>query len=173
MKKAKFDLWWPDIWPDLRNDWNIFVMILYTLSNAAYWVSFCHPGAKFKGAGVFKQPFPTRVKKETNIRVSHCAHVWIFYAPSTTTRSAKRRPVIANICLCSCRLQSHLAHFIQLGAQRTTLFHPPPDRTGAGSGRPNASDNEKRVRRPVATIRQGHAQARATQWLYHILILAV
>ena len=29
------DLWWPDLWPDLKNDRSAFLMILDELSNAA------------------------------------------------------------------------------------------------------------------------------------------
>ena len=28
------DLWWRDIWPDLKNDWSTFLVILDELSNA-------------------------------------------------------------------------------------------------------------------------------------------
>ena len=43
------DLWWPDPWPDLKNDRCGFVMIFSALSNAAYLVSLRGPGAEIEG----------------------------------------------------------------------------------------------------------------------------
>ena len=43
------DLWWPDLWPDLKNDWSSFVMIFDALSNAAYRVSLRGLGAEIEG----------------------------------------------------------------------------------------------------------------------------
>ena len=33
------DLWWPDLWPDLKNDQSTFLVILNELSNTAYHVA--------------------------------------------------------------------------------------------------------------------------------------
>ena len=33
------DLWWSDLWPDLKNDWTSFFMIFGALSNTAYRVT--------------------------------------------------------------------------------------------------------------------------------------
>ena len=53
LKSAKFDLfgdlWWPDTWPDLKNDRSNFFIIFYALSNAAYRVSQNCPGAELQG----------------------------------------------------------------------------------------------------------------------------
>ena len=32
------NLWWPGLWPDLRNDWSRFVLIFDAFSNASYRV---------------------------------------------------------------------------------------------------------------------------------------
>ena len=50
------DLWWPDLWPNLKNDRPIFVMIFGALSNAAYCVSLHGPGAELGVGEVFKHP---------------------------------------------------------------------------------------------------------------------
>ena len=54
------DLWWPDLWPDLKNDRSSFVMIFDALSNAAYRVSLRGPGAEIEG-GVLNNPPPQQV----------------------------------------------------------------------------------------------------------------
>ena len=43
------DLWWPDLWPEVKNDRSNFVMILDELSNAAYPISLRGPGAELDG----------------------------------------------------------------------------------------------------------------------------
>ena len=52
------DLWWPDLWPDLKHDRSSFVMIFDVLSNAAYRVSLHGPGAEIEW-GVLKHPPPS------------------------------------------------------------------------------------------------------------------
>ena len=42
------DLWWPDLWPDLKND-SSFFMIFDALSSAAYRVSLRGPEAEIEG----------------------------------------------------------------------------------------------------------------------------
>ena len=42
-------LWWPELWHDLKNDRNSFVVIFDALSNAAYRVSVRGPGAELEG----------------------------------------------------------------------------------------------------------------------------
>ena len=45
------DLWWPDLWPDLKNDRSTFVTILDELSNAAWGMSLRSSGAELDGVG--------------------------------------------------------------------------------------------------------------------------
>ena len=53
------DLWWPDLWPDLKNDWSSFFMIFDALSNAVYRVSLHGPWAELDG-GCSNTPLPAR-----------------------------------------------------------------------------------------------------------------
>ena len=43
------DLWWPDLWPDLKNDRCTFLLILDELSNAACRMSLRSSGAELDG----------------------------------------------------------------------------------------------------------------------------
>ena len=45
------DLWWPDLWHDLKNDRSTFLLILDELSNAAYRMSLRSSGAELDGGG--------------------------------------------------------------------------------------------------------------------------
>ena len=61
MRNLTFDdLWWPDPWPDLKNDRSGFVMIFGALSNAAYRVSLRGPGAEIE-RGDSQEPPPHQV----------------------------------------------------------------------------------------------------------------
>ena len=42
-------LWWPDLWPDLKNERNTFLMLLDELSNAACRMSLRSSGAELEG----------------------------------------------------------------------------------------------------------------------------
>ena len=53
------DLWWPDLWPDLKNDRRSFFMFFDALSNAVYRVSLHGPWAELDG-GVQTPPGPAR-----------------------------------------------------------------------------------------------------------------
>ena len=44
------DISWPDLWTNLKNNRNIFVMVFVTLSNAAYRLSLCGPEAEIEGS---------------------------------------------------------------------------------------------------------------------------
>ena len=50
------DLWWPDLWPDLKNDTSSFFMIFDALSNAVYRVSLHGRWAELDGGGVQTPP---------------------------------------------------------------------------------------------------------------------
>ena len=52
------DLWWPDLWPDLKNERNTFLLILDELSNAACRMSLRSSGAELDGGGVKTPPPP-------------------------------------------------------------------------------------------------------------------
>ena len=43
------DLWWPDIWPDLKIDRSSFVMLCDALLNPAYRLSLRGPEAELEG----------------------------------------------------------------------------------------------------------------------------
>ena len=43
------DLWWPDLWPDLKIDETFSIMIFYALSSDAYRVPLRDPGAELEG----------------------------------------------------------------------------------------------------------------------------
>ena len=51
------DLWWPDLWPDLKNDRSTFLMHLDELSNAASRMSLRSSGAELDG-GVGRKNAP-------------------------------------------------------------------------------------------------------------------
>ena len=55
------ELWWPDFWPDLKNDQSSFVMIFDGFSNAAYRhrVSLRGPGAELDGGLNNSPPHPS------------------------------------------------------------------------------------------------------------------
>ena len=56
-----FDPWWPQFWPEPKNDWNDFEMIFRELSNAAFRFSLRRPGAEIMGGGGGVQtPPPSR-----------------------------------------------------------------------------------------------------------------
>ena len=44
-----FDPWWPQFWPEPKNDRNDFEMIFRKLSNAAFCFSLRRPGAEIMG----------------------------------------------------------------------------------------------------------------------------
>ena len=58
-----FDPWWPQFWPDPKNDRNDFKMIFCELSNAAFRFSLRRPGTEIMGGGAFKRPAPSRLWK--------------------------------------------------------------------------------------------------------------
>ena len=70
------DLWWPDLWPDLKNDQDSFVMIFDGLSNAAYRMSLRGPGAELEGA--LKSPPPIRWWKISRPIRARVKVEWIF-----------------------------------------------------------------------------------------------
>ena len=43
------DLWWPDVWPDLKNDQSTFLIVFDELSNAACRMSLLSSGAELDG----------------------------------------------------------------------------------------------------------------------------
>ena len=53
-----FDPWWPQFWPEPKNDQNDFEMNLRELSNAAFRFSLRLPGAEIMGGGVQTPPPP-------------------------------------------------------------------------------------------------------------------
>ena len=53
--------WWPDLWPDLKNDRSSFIIISDVLSNAAYRVSLRGPGAEIERGSQQQQPSPQQV----------------------------------------------------------------------------------------------------------------
>ena len=50
------DLWWPDLWTDLKNDRSNFFMMFDAVSNAAYRVSPRDSGAGLEGWGFSPPP---------------------------------------------------------------------------------------------------------------------
>ena len=65
------DLWWPDLWPDLKNDRTSFVMIFGALSNAAYRMSLHDPGAELDWSYVF-----FTVVRRSNIQKTQ-VYIWM------------------------------------------------------------------------------------------------
>ena len=53
-----FDPWWPQFWPEPKNDRNDFEMIFRELSNAAFCFSLRRPGAEIMGGGRSNAPPP-------------------------------------------------------------------------------------------------------------------
>ena len=86
------DLWWPDLWPDLKNDWSSFVMIFDALSNAVYRVSLRGPGAGSRDRrGGFQHPPPPagggksrglagRGLRSTHLRRFHRSIIFLVHA---------------------------------------------------------------------------------------------
>ena len=60
------DFWWPDVWPDLRNDRGSFIMIFDAFSNTTYHVSLHGPEAELEG-GV-QTPPARRVRRRAPAR---------------------------------------------------------------------------------------------------------
>ena len=54
-----FDPWWPQFWPEPKNDRNDFEMIFRELSNAAFRFVLRRAGAEIDGGGVVQTP-PSR-----------------------------------------------------------------------------------------------------------------
>ena len=80
-----FDCWWPQFWPEPKNDRNDFEMIFRELSNAAFRFSLRRPGAEIMGGGRSNAP-PSRrwkIQRPSRARVNPPHPAWAVSVPTT------------------------------------------------------------------------------------------
>ena len=68
-----FGPWWPQFWPEPKNDRNYFEMIFRELSNAVFRFSLRRPGAEIMGGGRSNAPPPSRrwkIQRPSRARVN-------------------------------------------------------------------------------------------------------
>ena len=82
-----FDPWWPQFWPEPKNDRNDFEMIFRELSNAVFRFVLRCAGAEIDGGGVQTPPPPSRwwkIQRPSRARVNlrpgggHFGPPWVF-----------------------------------------------------------------------------------------------
>ena len=77
-----FDPWWPQFWPEPKNDQNDFEMIFRELSNAAFRFFLRRPGAEIMGGRSNAPPPPSRRWKiqrpsRARVNIDKCDFMWL------------------------------------------------------------------------------------------------
>ena len=85
-----FDPWWPQFWPEPKNDRSDFEMIFRELSNAVFRFVLRCAGAEIDGGGVQTPPPPSRwwkIQRPSRARVK----LWIVQHATITRDASPRR----------------------------------------------------------------------------------